>query len=65
MKIISITIIVKTELYFVCILVLEEKASTLLGKEAALFVPSGVMGNLIASNYIVFIYELIIVCHNT
>lgn len=56
MKIISITIIVKTELYFVCILVLEEKASTLLGKEAALFVPSGVMGNLIASNYIVFIY---------
>lgn len=33
---------------------LENKASTLFGKEAAMFIPSGVMGNLIASNYIVF-----------
>lgn len=31
------------------ILVLEEKSAKLLEKEAALFVPSGLMGNLIAS----------------
>jgi len=29
---------------------LENKSSTLFGKEAALFVPSGIMGNLVASN---------------
>lgn len=32
-------------------LVLEEKTSKLFDKQAALFLPSGVMGNLIASNY--------------
>lgn len=31
------------------ILVLEEKSAKLLEKEAALFLPSGLMGNLIAS----------------
>lgn len=37
-------------------IVLENKSSTLFGKEAALFLPSGIMGNLVASNlYLYFI----------
>jgi threonine aldolase len=39
---------------------LERKASILLGKEAALFVPSGIMGNLISSNLIIFTVEMYI-----
>lgn len=31
---------------------LQEKAAKLAGKEAAIFVPSGTMGNLIASKYL-------------
>jgi len=36
-------------------IVLENKSSTLFGKEAALFLPSGVMGNLVASN--LYLYQ--------
>lgn len=40
--------------FFFANIVLEKKASILLGKEAALFIPSGIMGNLISSNFIIF-----------
>jgi len=53
--IIYIFLSIPTTDFFFDNIVLENKSSTLFGKEAALFLPSGVMGNLVASN--LYLYQ--------